>query len=129
MTQLWGRIWELQVGELRLEGVAPRTRGVDLFTLAIEFSVKKSLRREPNEAEITIWNLSPENRAAIAAMESSASTILKVGYQDTGLEQIFSGDLRSSPSERDGAQVKITVEGFNCVNITQCPLRKVATHE
>lgn len=111
MAQLWGRIWQLQIGELLLEGSAPRDRGVSLFTLAVEFSVRKSLRREPNEAEITIFNLSPENRAAIAAMEADAATILKVGYQDTGLEQIFSGDLRASPSEWNGAQTKTTVEG------------------
>jgi len=111
MAELWGRVWSLQVGTLRVEGAAPRDRGEDLYSLAVEFSVKKSLRREPNEAEITLWNLSREHRAALAAMEADADTVLRVGYHDTGLEQIFSGDLRASPAEWDGPQVKVTLEG------------------
>lgn len=111
MTELWGRIWSLQVGSLLIDGSAPRDRGVDLHTLAVDFKVKKSLRREPNEAEITIWNLSREHRAAIASMGADADTILKAGYHETSLEQIFSGNLRSSPAEWDGPQVKVTLEG------------------
>lgn len=111
MAELWGRIWSLQVGTLLLEGTAPRDSGQDLNSLAVDFKVRKSLRREPNEAEVTIWNLSPEHRAAIAALGDDATTILKAGYQDTGLEQIFSGDLRSSPAQWEGPQVQVTLEG------------------
>lgn len=111
MAELWGRVWSLQVGTMLLEGRAPLDRSADLHSLAVEFSVKKSLRREPNEAEITIWNLGREHRAAIAAMEADAAVILKAGYQETSLEQIFSGDLRASPAEWDGPQVKVTLEG------------------
>ena len=110
MAELWGRVWSLQVGALLLEGLAPDT-GADLTTLAVEFTVKKSLTREPNEAEITIRNLGREHRAAIAAMGADATVILKAGYQETGLEQIFSGDLRASPASWDGAQVTTTLEG------------------
>jgi len=107
MAELWGRVWQLQVGTLLIDGAEP----TETHSLAVDFSVKKSLRREPNEASITIWNLGREHRAAIAAMGSGADVILKVGYRETGLEQIFSGDLRASPAQWEGPQVRVMLEG------------------
>ena len=111
MAELWGRIWSLQVDDLEIGGVAPGVSGVGMSGMAVDFTVRKSLRREPNEAEISIWNLSPEHRAELAGAEAGADTILRVGYLGTGLGQIFSGDLRASPAEWEGPQVRVTLEG------------------
>jgi len=111
MSELWGRVWSLQVGTIRLEGRAPGDRSADPAGLNVEFKVKKSLRREPNTAEVSIWNLNRDHRNAIAPLGDDAPVILCAGYEETGAEMIFSGDLSASPGEWSGPNVVTRLEG------------------
>jgi hypothetical protein len=85
MTRLFGREWYLQVGTL------------DLSDLDLAFTVERSVRREPNLAEIRVWNL---NRTTRAAVEAGGTAILRAGYADP--PTLFRGDIRRAWTERDG---------------------------
>lgn len=59
--------------------------------LRVQYKVKKTSRKEPNSAEITITNLSQQTRAAMKA--KGARVVLQAGYVGT-VSQIFAGDAR-----------------------------------
>jgi len=106
VTELWRRIWSLQVGEILLEST-PDSRD----SLQVSFSVNKTLGREPNTAEISIMNLGRETRSRIVRQGGEAPVILSVGYGGTGLDTIFSGDLEHTPSVWEGPNVTLNLEG------------------
>lgn len=72
----------------------------DLSELRIAFAIKKTLTKEPNTAEIRVWNLSAESRKAIA--ERHLPVTLSAGYAET-IGVVFRGDLRFVSHERAGA--------------------------
>lgn len=106
---LFRRLARVTIHRLVLEG------------LSIEFEIERSLKREPNTAEVRIRNLSAQHRAQL--QEQGTVTIkLEAGYvpralsADTqqalqgagvtagdGLALIFAGDLRRAYSAREGA--------------------------
>lgn len=92
MARLFGREWYLSVGSL------------DLTDLDLAFKVTRSVRREPNLAEIRIWNLSPETRAAI---DRDQIVVLRAGYEDP--PTLFRGEIRDVRTERDGQADFVTV--------------------
>ncbi len=73
----------------------------EITDLRVQFSVKKSSAKEPNTAEVTITNLSPTRRAALQTKGVKFS--LECGYVDTGVKQIFQGDVRHISHVREGA--------------------------
>lgn len=87
MATLFRRSATLQVGTTKIEG------------LRIAASVKKTLQSEPNTAEISVWNLSPTNRARF--QEKNQTLLLQAGYDDQ-LEQIFVGDVSVVTTTREG---------------------------
>ncbi len=100
MTDLWGRRWSLSVGNL------------DLSECDLKFKVIRHIHRNPNTAEIGIFNLSPETRAAV---EGSARPFtrpgrtreeipegivrLALGYGEDEPGQVFRGDNRVAWTE------------------------------
>jgi hypothetical protein len=82
---LFGRQWSLQVGTL------------DLSDLDLAFQVERSVRREPNVAEIRVWNLSETTRAQV---EARGTVVLRAGYEDP--PTLFRGDIRRAWTESDG---------------------------
>lgn len=68
--------------------------------LRVAFRVKKTLKKEPNECEVTISNLSEKSRAAL--QKKHVKVILEAGYADT-LAQLFAGDSRFVDQIHDGA--------------------------
>lgn len=73
----------------------------EIKDLRVQFSVKKTSAKEPNTAEVTITNLSPTRRAALQT--KGVKFVLECGYADTGVKQIFQGDVRHISHVREGA--------------------------
>ncbi len=82
--RLYDRQWALQIG------------GLDLSDLDIAFKVARSVRREPNTAEIQIWNLSRTSRATV---EAGGTLVLRAGYEDPPV--LFRGDSRAVETSRE----------------------------
>ncbi len=80
------------------------------------FRVEKTNKPDPNKAALQIWNLSREQRAQIEELrpkEGSARgvpVLIEAGYKDTGLAQIYLGDLGTVYSKREGADWITTIE-------------------
>lgn len=74
--------------------------------LRIAFSVKKSLAKEPNTAELKISNLAEATRAKLR--RKGAPVILTAGYPDNAAI-IFSGDARLVDHVREGADWITTI--------------------
>jgi hypothetical protein len=71
--------------------------------LRMAFSIKKSIKREPNQAEIKVWNLSEESRAKIVIdPKDGFPVILQAGYNED-INLLFDGDMRRVDQIRDGA--------------------------
>jgi hypothetical protein len=74
--------------------------GPEITGLRVQLKVKKSLKKEPNTCELSVFNLSPATRANM--QKRGARVIVEAGYTDT-LSQIFSGDARVIDHIHDGA--------------------------
>ena len=97
MPDLFHRVWDLQVGTIRIAGEGAGEGG-ERASLDCAFEVQRSVAREPNTASVKIWNLSPSHRRAL---DSSASLALRVsaGYRDA-IGSLFDGDVRVAESHR-----------------------------
>jgi len=85
-------------------GEAVRITGLDF-----EFRVVKNLRREPNTAEVKVYNLAESTRRSLEAAEEQRIR-LEAGYVEDA-HTIFEGDLRKAWSTREGPDVVTTIEG------------------
>lgn len=92
MSDLQDRRYELAVDDLVIKG------------LRIQFKIEKTLKPDPNTAEITIYNLTDAHRDAMTAKKAPLVR-LAVGYKDK-LTQIFYGTLIHVQHEVDGADIK-----------------------
>lgn len=89
--QAFRRAYRLTIGDL------------SITELDIEFTITRSLKKEPNTADIRIRNLHPDNRRRIEQARS-VRVVLEAGYAPPlGTSMIFAGDLREIYTERDGA--------------------------
>jgi hypothetical protein len=68
--------------------------------LRVVFKVERSVSKEPNKAEIQIYNLSEEGRARV--QKKDAAIVLQAGYPET-MAQIFSGEAARVSHVRSGA--------------------------
>jgi len=81
------------------QGIASGS-AIQVTDLAMSFSVKKTLKPEPNTCDLTIYNLSPDHRAALEQMQV-ATVQIEAGYQE-GTSVLFVGDLRTGVSTHTG---------------------------
>jgi hypothetical protein len=89
MGELFGRSYKLTVSLLGIPGFMIDSSISDP-PLDIAFNVVRTLTREPNTANITVFNLSPVNRSNLEVLED-AQVELEAGYGNkNGL--IFKGD-------------------------------------
>lgn len=72
--------------------------------LRVTFDVRLSLARSENTAVVTLYNLSVDNRAALAAAEQIPVLVL-AGYRDAAPVTIFSGVLSKVETIRERADV------------------------
>lgn len=67
--------------------------------LRVKFKFRRTLRKEPNTAEISIYNINKDHRAAMNARYDQVT--LEAGYAD-GIGLIFSGQARTIDHVREG---------------------------
>lgn len=60
--------------------------------LRITFSVKRTLSKNSNDAKISVFNLSESTRSTLERKPTHVR--LSVGYQDSGSQLLFGGDVR-----------------------------------
>lgn len=92
MTSLFRRVARVTVGEVQVEA------------LRVQFRVVKTLRPEPNTAEVAISNLSPDTRRKM--LTSNVPVRIEAGYENAGestVQQLFLGDMRFGGHTREGA--------------------------
>lgn len=90
--KLFGRSWNITVGD------------TELNDFAIDFSVRKSLKPEPNTAELRIYNLSEATRRKLTQPKKTKIRI-EAGYGDN-LSMLYLGDVRAlAPGEVQGSNV------------------------
>jgi len=90
MPQLFRRSYALTVDQLRITD------------LDVAFGVHRTMKPEPNTAEITIRNLHPDNRKRTEE-KRHVGVVLEAGYAPPGeMSLIFAGDLREVHTMRDG---------------------------
>jgi hypothetical protein len=83
--------------------------GGEPFPLHISFSFQKADVITMNTGQISVWNLSPEQRAILIDGEENCKLTLWAGYGDR-LFQIFSGLVSFSTTSMDGADWKTDIE-------------------
>lgn len=88
MTQLFSRAVRVIAGTLEITG------------LRVQFRVKKTLSKEPNECELSIYNLNEEHRRAVET--KGLSVRIEAGYVGN-VAQIFVGDVRHAEHVREKA--------------------------
>ena len=97
MADLFGREVAINIGGTLIrtrvgsEGVVP--------ILKAAFRVVRTNKKEPNTTEITVYNLSPENR--VKFQERELVTTIEAGYAGN-TSQIFQGELTFSQNKLDG---------------------------
>ena len=68
--------------------------------LRVQFTVERSISKQPNVCQITVTNLAPQTRTEIEARPQIV--IIEAGY-DGNLKRLFTGDLRYAITTRDSA--------------------------
>jgi len=77
-------------------------------SLDFAFSVERSLKPEPNNAEIQIWNLNPDNRSRLEELKEVGCTV-EAGYAEKST-QIFSGTLRTVYTAQEGSDLVTNIQ-------------------
>jgi hypothetical protein len=96
MTRLYDRKARLTVDVLEIED------------LDFAFNIEKSTAKEPNTAEIKVFNLKEDNRNQLHYAQRGVETILQAGYRDN-LSVLFIGNLKEVQSVKDGVDWVTTV--------------------
>ncbi|EDQ9845164.1 hypothetical protein ACOESE_000889 [Salmonella enterica] len=82
---------------------------IHITDVDVDFSSVRDDEKEPNEAELTMWGLTPQTQNAIAQVGSTVS--VAAGYIDEGMFTLFQGELISAvtikPNEVYGLKMKI----------------------
>jgi hypothetical protein len=103
-VKLYGRKYKLTI-----DGGTPGQKGVEISDLDVGFKISKSIKKEPNKAEILVYNLSPDTRKRIDSQRDRMGKLsnpvrcdMEAGY-DEGTSLIFSGDLHTIFTEKQGS--------------------------
>lgn len=100
MTERLGRLVSVTVDRLDVSG------------LDVEFRIEKTIKPEPNTAEVVIYNLGREKRAQLEATRQTPRGIpvrVEAGYETTGVSQIWLGDLRTVYSVTEGPDIRTVI--------------------
>ncbi len=99
MAKLFNRDLVLNAGGLEIRARDPASKDARP-TLRVIFQVVRSRVKDPNTADISIYNLKKSNRVAL--QEKEIDTVLRAGYVDN-ISQIFGGQLQRGSSVRNGS--------------------------
>ncbi len=82
---------------------------IHITDVDVDFSSVRDDEKEPNEADLTMWGLTPQTQNAIAQAGSTVS--IAAGYIDEGMFTLFQGELISAvtikPNEVYGLKMKV----------------------
>jgi hypothetical protein len=100
MTTLFDRAWNITVGDVEVS----RRIGAEQRGLDVEFTVKKTTKREPNTCVLKIWNLAPDTRKRLT--DPKAVTVrVEAGYGKQ-VSQLYLGEVRAlAPGEKEGTDI------------------------
>ena len=87
---------------------ALRLGTLEITDLDVEFDVRRSLRKEPNTADITVYNLPRDFRAEVE-QSIDLPVELEAGYAE-GTNLIFRGRVIRAVSEINGPDVALKIE-------------------
>lgn len=102
MTKLFRRAARIVVDTIELASDPDKPQSLD-----VRFSVERSLKPEPNTAEIQIWNLSPDHRSQLEELDRVSCTI-EAGYADR-MSLLYAGTIRTTFTERQGPDLVTTL--------------------
>ncbi|NUL35075.1 hypothetical protein [Kosakonia sacchari] len=98
----YGRQYEITV-------ITPTGETIHIDGVDVDFSCIRDNEKEPNDATLTIWGLTPETQNSIAVAGSMIS--IAAGYADEGTNTLFQGELISAinikPDTTYGLQMRI----------------------
>lgn len=78
----------------------PQPNGIEITKLRVQFSIEKSLDKEPNTCELTLTNLAEGTRADVC--RKPLIVRVEAGHEeDEGLRLLFQGDLRYGFSKQE----------------------------
>ncbi len=100
MGTLDRRYLEVQIDTIKITGV--RAPG-----LRVTAKATKTLKPEPNTCEVTVYNLSPQNRAALVKVAKPV-VALTAGYENDRT-QLFLGQAIHVRNERKGPDILTTI--------------------
>lgn len=106
-SELRFRALRLQVNTRLLEFFSDPSLEGQRDALRVTFRVTRNLKSEPNEAEIKLYNLAPDSRAALE-QPKTVPVLLEVGYH-AEVHSIFNGKMRNAVTMRDGASIITTL--------------------
>ncbi len=106
MPRLFDREVVINAGGLRIASRDP-VSGAAKPILRVSFSVERNEQKEPNTAQVTIWNLSRDSRSRL--QEKGIETEIEAGYfGNTSI--IYRGQLDYGDTVRDGADWITTLQ-------------------
>lgn len=80
---------------------------LEIQFLAMNFRIRKSLKPEPNTADLTVINLNEDHISALE-QKKTASVLIEAGYMG-GTSTLFLGDLRTALTTTQGADTLTTL--------------------
>jgi hypothetical protein len=87
--------------------------GFDQASLDVSFAVERSLKPEPNTAEIQVWNLNPDHRSQLeepkGELGQRVAVEVEAGYEG-GFAKLFSGTMRTAFTTREGPDLVTTLQ-------------------
>ncbi len=121
MPKLYKRVCRVVVGA----AFGALRVGLRVDSHRVAFNVEKTLKPDPNQCTLRVWNLSADQRAQIEELKPKTGdtrgipVIIEAGYEETGAGQIFLGDLRTVSSVREGPDWVTTLESGDGEQATQ----------
>lgn len=115
MAELFNRESKVTVGTVGTGGITVHSQravrdgkrvnqGLD-----VAFSVATTLDRDPNTAELRIFNLKASNRGLLQELPEGSQVIIEAGYEGS-LGQVFRGGLQIARSTREGPDWVTVIE-------------------
>lgn len=82
--------------------------GTTIRDLRITFSINKTQAESENTAEIMIYNLKKETADKVGV--EGNKVILRAGYEDEGVKNLFFGDITRVQNKKEGTETVLTIE-------------------
>lgn len=95
--KLYGRTTRLVIAE------TGQAEGLDLSGLDLSFDIKKTLKPDPNVAEISVYNMNPAHRLLFETAKT-LTVEFHAGYQE-GMSLLYLGEMRAAVTKQVGDEV------------------------